>query len=336
MTHPGTRTRIRDDLIAIESEYNLVLPDFAAIGQELRQATMLTPYEQALFKAHVAQSLEHDRLLQALDGLELSGYQAITYDGSQLIATTNEIIILGVPLGQFQILIPADDPTRLRVYGYSQDGQHPPKHPHIYHTGTICYGDQEGLFLTLLAAYEIVPALILLRDFLGQYNSKSAYFQLTALCSCESLEPVHPCSYCGESGCTHCILDECHMCSEMFCQGCILSCHTCDVSMCDRCGHLCGDCGNRVCTDCYNQCDHCGRTRCQSCLCTCSSCGQTCCNRCSDFCSQCGQNTNSQCTVSCYVCIEGPVYCTGCSNYCTYCNRYYCVDHSDHRCIKSN
>lgn len=191
-------------------------------------------------------------------------------------------------------------------------------HPHLYHDGRICEGQNRNIFNTWITTGNYFDLFSSINTILHTYNAKSVTCELINFvkgitqCYCcdryERTDISHMCRMCAAYNCSECtklpatyFLSNCQYCSSIICKNCKVSCsytscsrticrQKCSV-LCTKCqknyachaSHLltCARCSDRGCMECVTKCYSCTVRFCSNCKISCSSCKSIVCINCS-------------------------------------------------------
>ncbi|MCD0462497.1 hypothetical protein [Roseiconus lacunae] len=188
----------------------------------------------------------------------------------QLRVRTDEIVLEGVYLGQFDIVLRWDRIDESHPYdviaidsGYeTRDGT---PHPHVQ-GDRLCEGDGATVIKRALREGRLFDFFTVVDRILKTYNAQSAYVSLDdwdgvncrACGDTVDSDDLNRCAKCETELCCDCST-RCESCSDRYCSDCNGSCAGCDADCCQYCRSLCEECDDQFCDSCLTEglCDDC-------------------------------------------------------------------------------
>jgi hypothetical protein len=186
----------------------------------------------------------------------------IDFDGHELCATTDAIVLSDIDLGCFDIRLGwqrLGGPQPYRVVARDPNpaaAKSDVPHPHVQDE-TLCEGEGRSAIRAALAQGRLYDFMLLVSQVLHTYARGSAYVEMdnwTGV-TCEdcgtmlSHEDSFSCQRCGGELCEDC-RQLCAACEESYCAGCLSSCPECERDFCRGCMEVCPACQRKVCGQC--------------------------------------------------------------------------------------
>ncbi len=167
------------------------------------------------------------RQVQALLQVQSSGqYTHIAFDGEGVLrATTAPVTIehegYEIPLGRYEVEIPATGDIRIKALDDHPNADHP--HPHVAHDNRPCLGNISGDVAKLIGKMRYAETLQLLHSFLSAYNPENPYEKIGHFDPLGRYEDEEsdPCEDCDDKASPYCIFgcehnNECYTCADCY------------------------------------------------------------------------------------------------------------------------
>ncbi|MDM4015127.1 hypothetical protein [Roseiconus lacunae] len=188
----------------------------------------------------------------------------------QLRVRTDEIVLEGVYLGQFDIVlrwarIDESHPYDVIAIDSGYETRDGTPHPHVQ-GDRLCEGDGATVIKRALREGRLFDFFTVVDRILKTYNPQSAYVSLDdwdgvncrACGDTVDSDDLNRCSKCETELCCDCST-RCESCSDRYCNDCNGSCAGCDADCCQYCQTLCEECDDHFCDSCLTEglCDDC-------------------------------------------------------------------------------
>ncbi len=202
-------------------------------------------------------------VIRDLEKLAIDGTISFDHAKKEMIFTSDDITLVDVEFGRFEIRVPMNLEIRLlRVVAITPNicpSNTNITHPHVL-GDNLCLGEVKEATKLAFREGRILDIVEMVNSTLTCYNSSDAHQMI------QVWKGTVLCGDCGE----HTLEDEiigCDSCQNVFCNNCVSGCGNCGKTYCASCMPItCKRCKKSICISCTNKCRLCYKYYCSECM----------------------------------------------------------------------